>query len=64
MQLTQWLYPDAPARCYIDGKRVSRSRFDFVRDSAARLDCFHTRCWPVEGGFKRVNYSHATMKGA
>lgn len=62
MQLTQWLYPDQPARFYIDGKRVSRDRFEQVRNTATRLECFHTRAFPQPGGtFKRVNYSVASF---
>lgn len=50
------------ARFYIDGKRVSRATFQTVEREASRLDCFHTRAWPVAGGkTRRTNYKSAYM---
>jgi hypothetical protein len=55
MQLVQWLYPDAPARFYIDGRRVNRAAYESAYDMS-RTCCYTTRAWQMPGGtFKRRN---------
>jgi len=63
--LLQVRYPDKPTRFFIDGKRVSRERFEHMETQArmfGRLECFNTRAIPLPGGtFKRFNYSTAIV---
>ena len=51
------------ARFYADGKRISREKFEMIKQMAfmyGTLDTFLTRAWPVEnGGTKRTNYMTA-----
>ena len=51
---------DMPARFYIDGKRVSREKFEHVEQIArayGRSECFYTKCRELEGGrLRRINY--------
>lgn len=56
MQLTQHSYSDRPSRYYIDGRRVSRERYDCAI-IAARLSqdqhgSFQTRCAKAPPGRK------------
>jgi len=51
-----------PGKYYIDGKRKSRDVYEhyiLVREmKGKRLNCFHTKAIPLEGGrIKRYNYS-------
>lgn len=60
-QLTEHIGADMPPRYYVDGRRVSRTHFDDMRN-APRLDCFSTRCKIMPGGrFRRTNYSITTF---
>lgn len=62
MDLTEHSYANKPSRYYIDGKRVSRDRFDYVR-ILARLSnwqhcCFSGRTLCVAPGAEHhVHYS-------
>lgn len=62
-QLTEHNGGGFPARYHVDGKRVSKTTFDTIRDKAfrdGRLDCFQTKCRPIGNGeFRRTNWSVA-----
>ncbi len=62
MQLIQHLYSDKAARYYIDGRRVSRDKYEHTiikaRIAGQQLCCFHTRAKQYgQGLFHRINYS-------
>ena len=48
------------ARFYINGRRVSRERYELIEQMGytnGRVDCFHTSAKPVDGGkTRRSNY--------
>lgn len=53
------------ARYFVNGIRVSREKFNELRDRAhdsGTLNCFSTRAWPIAGGkTRRTNYSVASF---
>lgn len=58
--LVQTLTTGKQARFSIDGKRVSREKWEHTRQMASmygRIECLITRAWPIDnGGTKRKNY--------
>lgn len=64
-QLTEHCGAGYPSRFYIDGRRVSRSHFNCIRDKAHRegkIDCLLTVGKQLDGGrIRRTNYSCATF---
>lgn len=57
--LTEHRYSDKPRRCYVDGLRVSKVRFDDMKERAhrwGRVFNIQTRAYPYgEGCTHRVN---------
>lgn len=61
-QLAQTLGADMETRFSVEGRRVSRERFETIRDSADRLECLQTVGRQLSGGrFRRTNYSIAVF---
>lgn len=56
-QLSETIGADMDSRFYVDGRRVSRSAYNALKDRAHRLDCFATKARQIAGGrFRRTNY--------
>lgn len=51
-------------RYIVDGRRVSRERFNALRDRATRLECLQTKAKQVGTTFRRTNYSIAVFADA
>ena len=50
MQLTDYKGAGQESRFYIDGVRVSRTKYEHTEQMGymyGRVDCFHTKAWPV-----------------
>lgn len=55
---------DMPARFYIDGVRVSREKFEDIKDRGhreGRVNCFHTSGREIAGG-KTRRTNHCTVQ--
>lgn len=65
--LVQTLNPDAPARYSANGRRISKSEYERIVETAYRLgkvDCLSTKAKQLPGGtFQRKNYSCARWNG-
>ena len=66
--LTSYTGGNMAARFFVNGLRVSRARFEAIREAAhgpgGRMDCFHTSGRALEGGrTRRRNDSSATVPG-
>lgn len=46
-------------RFFADGVRISRDAYRIMKDTACRLDCFHSTAKQVGTTFRRTNYVSA-----
>lgn len=51
------------ARYYIDGVRVSRDKYEYTKDVALRMDCFHTTGRDMGNGLvRRTNFTNVYIR--